>query len=150
MIKAHCISAELVKAYQDAYYVIRGDGVEIVLTVDQVSQGLAALMKKHGVDGAAFLTAFNPYSVLSSAEENELNQNALLAYVHSLGLKTIAGEGGDVTNLWPRESSVLILGISLEKAESLADRYGQNAFLWLTSDDGMIKLKLRYPMEGSS
>ena len=105
-------------------------------------------MKIRGVTSAAFLTAFNPYSVLLTAEENLHNQHSLISDIHSLGLTSIAGEGSDSSNLWPSEPSVLALGISLQSAELLADRYGQNAFLWISSDDGFVSLNLRYPGGG--
>jgi len=145
---ANNISAELEKAYREALYVIHCEDKNIVLRVEHANPELAALMKIHETNSAAFLTAFNPYSILSTAEENVRNQNSLIADIHSLGLTSIAGEGSDSSNLWPSEPSVLALGISLQSAELLADRYGQNAFLWISSDDGFVGLNLRYPDGG--
>jgi hypothetical protein len=146
--KADYISAELVESYRAAHYVIHDGDIDIVIRVNQVSQALSMLMKKYEVDTAAFLTAFNPHSILATAEENLRNQNALLGDVQALGLKTIAGVGSDSLKLWPSESSILVLGISLENAECLADRYSQNAFLWVANNEALINLQLRYLIEG--
>jgi len=145
---ANNISAELEKAYREALYVIHWGDEHIALRVGHANPELAALMKIHETTSAAFLTAFNPYSVLATTEENVRNQHSLIADIHSLGLMGIAGEGSDSSNLWPSEPSVLALGISLQSAELLADRYGQNAFLWISSDDGFVGLNLRYPDGG--
>lgn len=147
---ANSISAELAKAYHEALYVIHGEDEDVVLKVGQANPELGALMKMHGVNSAAFLTAFNPYSILSTAEENVLNQNSLIADIQTLGVKSIAGEGGNTSNIWPIEPSVLALGISLQSAELLADRYQQNAFLWITGDHGFVSLNFCYAVGWSN
>ena len=145
----HTISPELLRAYRAAIYVIYADEGDIVLKVDEASADLAKLMKKYGVTSAALITAFNPYSVLSTAEENVRNHNRLIANIHSLGLKIMAAEGADPSHIWSSEPSILILEISLEDAECLADRYQQNAFLWIPRDDGFVSLNLRHSIGGS-
>lgn len=142
----HNIPPDLVKAYQEALYVIHGVDGDIRLRVGQPSLELIPLMKRYVVKSAAFLTAFNPHSILTAAEVNVHNHNALVADIRSLGLELIQGEGEDPFNLWPMELSVLVLGISHGNAEILADRYRQNAFLWIECDDCLVSLNLRYPV----
>lgn len=140
------ISSELVKAYCDASYVIYGDDGDIILRVGHINHELALLMKVRSVTTAAFITAFNPFSSIQGMEENELNQSALVMDIRALGLQCIPGIGKDPSNLWVSESSVLVLGIKFESAEYLAERYQQNAFIWISSDDGFVSLNLRYPI----
>ena len=142
----HSISLELVKAYCEADYAIHIADGDIVLRVGEANPGLATLMRSYEVTTAAYLTAFNPFSAVSSSQENELNQSALIANIYSLGLKYVLGEGRDVANLWASEASILALGISFKSTELLADRYKQNAFLWISSGDGFVSLNLRYPI----
>jgi hypothetical protein len=142
----HSIPPELVKAYCEADYVVHIADQDIVLRVGKASPELASLMRGYEVNSAAYLTAFNPFSVVSSSQENELNQSALIADVHSLGLKCVLGEGRDIANLWASEASALVLGISFQSAELLAERYKQNAFLWISSEDAFVSLNLRYPI----
>ena len=132
-----------------AIYVIYQDGGDILLKIDEANSDLAALMKSHGVTSAALITAFNPHSVPSTAEENIRNHNALIADIHGLGLKGLDAEGSDPSHVWSSEPSILILGISLSDAEGLVDRYQQNAFLWIPRDDGFVSLNLRHPVGGS-
>lgn len=145
----HAIPSELLSAYRAAIYVIYGDEGDIVLKIDEVNPDLAALMKKYGITSAALITAFNPHSALSTTEENGRCHNALIADIHALELKSLAAEGSDQSHVWSSEPSILILGISLEDAEHLADRYQQNAFLWIPRDDGFVSLNLRHPVGGS-
>ena len=148
-MKDRTISKDLASAYLDTIYVFDDENEEIVIRVGKASPDLARLMKKHGVNSAAFLTAFNPYSVPSTTAENISNQNRLIADIHTLGLETISGKGIDPFDVWPSENSVLALGISLQDAECLADQYRQNAFLWITGNDGYVELNLRHPIERS-
>lgn len=142
------IPPELAKAYYEALYVIHGESGDIQLRVGQPSLELVSLMKMYGVKSAAFLTAFNPHSILATSEVNVFNHNALIDDIHTLGLRHISGEGGDPSNLWPSEPSVLVLDISHQNAELLADRYRQNAYLWISGDDGLVNLNLRYSVGG--
>lgn len=140
------ISPELVKAYLDASYVVHGINGDIILKVGHINHELASLMKESSVTTATFITAFNPFSSIQGIEENELNQSALVMDIRALGLQCIPGIGKDPSNIWASESSVLVLGIKFESVEYLAERYQQNAFIWISSDDGFVSLNLRYPI----
>ncbi len=142
----HSISPELVKAYCEADYVIHFADRDIVLRVGKANPELATLMRSYEVTTAAYLTAFNPFSSVASSQENALNQSALIADIQSLGVKYVLGEGRDTANLWSSEASALALGISFQSAELLAERYQQNAFLWISSEDAFVSLNLRYPI----
>lgn len=142
------ITPNLAQAYREALYVLHVEDGDIVLKVGQTNLELTSLMKRFGAKSAAFLTAFNPHSNLTTAEVNVQNQNALVADIESLGLKSIAGKGEDPLNLWPSEPGVLVLGISNQSAEILAGRYRQNAYLWIKCTDGLVSLNLRYPVRG--
>jgi hypothetical protein len=84
--------------------------------------------------------------MLESAEVNVTNHNALIADIHTLGLKSISGEGGDPSHLWTSEPSVLVLDISYQHTELLAGRYRQNAYLWIVDDGRLINLNFLYPV----
>lgn len=142
------IPSELERAYRDAVYVVHAKDKKIQLKVGDSNSEMVDLMRLHGVKSAALITAFNPRSVLVTAQENARNHNALVTDINVLGLESLSGEGGDVSNAWPSEPSVLVLGISLQDAELLSDRYKQNAFLWIAGSDGSVRLNLRYPVEG--
>lgn len=143
----HTISVELVKAYSNANYIVHAEHVDIFFKIGHSSPELALLMHKRNVRNAAFLTAFNCHSVPDSPQVNKQNQESLIADIESLGLDFILGKGGDQSYLWSSEDSVFVLGITPDDADLLADRYGQNAYVWIAGDEGLVQLNLRYPIE---
>lgn len=143
----YLIPIELDKAYRKALYVIQAGDKSIHMKVGDSSPEMVDLMRLYGVNSAALITAFNPRSILASAQENVRNHNDLVGDINALGLESLSGEGCDMSNTWPSEPGVLALGISLRDAEVLADRYRQNAFLWIAGNDGSVRLNLRYPIE---
>jgi len=140
------ISPKLIKAYREAIYVVHLGDREIALQVGKVSAELAELMKDWEVTTAAFLTAFNPYSQVVDPTENELRQKKMWTDAQPMCPKIFPGIGRDKNDQWPHELSMLALGIHLEDAQTLADRYEQNAFLWISNEQGFVSLKLRHPI----
>lgn len=144
--QARTISPALIKAYRQAHYVVELPNSPIVIRVGQVTPGLSKLMANENVTTAAFLTAFNPYSEEFNHIDNELAQQQLISDLSALKVSVIHGEGRDANGNWPAELSLLALGISLQDAEILADRYGQNAFVWIGNRDCVPNLRLRHPI----
>lgn len=145
-LETRAISPRCIKAYREAVYVVHLGDREIALQVNKVSSQLANLMKEWEVTTAAFLTAFNPYSQILDAEENEARQKRMLADAQPLCPRIFPGIGRDKNNQWPHELSMLALGIFLDDAQKLADQYEQNAFLWISNEQGFVSLKLRHPI----
>ena len=135
----------LIRAYREAKYVVEV-GDHITLQINQANQRLKKLLKEQKVTTAAFITAFNPYSEVMSDDENQAAQQSLLVDIQNLGLSAIEGYGQDVSREWPREVSALALGITESQAESLADKYGQNGYVWIGSFDAFPVLRLRHPI----
>lgn len=141
----YSISPSLVRAYREAKFVVDYTS-PITLLVGQSNSSLRTLLKEHNVSTAAFITAFNPYSNVLSDQENIGAQNSLLKDIKALGLPSINGFGQDIAEQWPKELSVLILDITESQAEVLADKYSQNAFIWIGSVDAFPALRLRHPI----
>ena len=90
-------------------------------------------MAKHNVNCAAFITAWNPYSQALATPDNLVRQEKLKEHLKVRSLKYIEGTGEHPDKSWPAEPSVLILGLSLEAAKTLAVRCEQHAFVWVGS-----------------
>lgn len=136
----------LIKAYRQASYVVFRDDSEVVLKVGKVSLELVEIMKKNDVSCAAFLTAYNPHSQQLELTLNQQFQEKLLKELRSLNIDYLSGEGRDDFGVWVAEPSVLALGISLQNAEKLAAQFKQNAFVWINNLDGLVSLRLLYPI----
>ena len=147
MAKLEChmnsISPNLIRAYRKSKFVVEYTST-ITLLIGRSNSSLGALLKEYKISTAAFITAFNPHSNVLSDQDNIDAQNSLIKDIKALGLHTIKGFGQDVDEQWPREDSVLILGITESQAETLADRYSQNGFIWIGSIDAFPALRLRY------
>ena len=103
-------------------------------------------MRDHKKTTAAFITAFNPFSKVQTDQENLQAQNELLKDVKGFRFEAINGYGQDIAEEWPREDSILIIGLTESQAETLADKYSQNAFIWIGSTDAFPALRLRHPI----
>ena len=117
---------ELINAYNQTHYKVNIFKKPIL--VGQVSGELEAFLAAHDHTCWAYITAFNPRSVLLSAEENE-NRNGLLR--ERLGQYTILdGIGIDSEEKWPGENSFLVFDIQRVDAILLAKQFEQNAIVF--------------------
>lgn len=129
----------LVEAYLETEYRVAvspdfGVVMPFVLRVGQPSESLQQLLDDTGAQGACFITAFNPYSEVTSAEENSALQEELQTTLRQHEVKFLRGQGQHPSNNWPPEPSVLCLGLPLDAAKRLGMRFQQNAFLWCGAD----------------
>jgi hypothetical protein len=138
MAKTDSIPAELLRAFADTHYIVHHEA-PFVMHIGQPSPELKALMAQHNALSAAFITAWNPFSQNLSAKENQARHYKLKANLKTRGLICIDGIGKHPSNNWPGEGSVLVLGLDLEAAKSLAWHYEQHAFVW-AADDGVPEL----------
>ncbi len=124
------LSPEIIKAYRSARYRVMGTEPPFVLRVDEPSVELASLLKNSKGQGAAFITVDNPQSRVVSNEQNLQARRSFMKEIEEKGFQFYLGVGEDPVGQWPGEQSFLVLGISLETAENLGNKYGQNAVLW--------------------
>ncbi len=127
------IDPATIQAYLETHYRVRGEA-PFVLQIGQVSPDLLSLYRRHNVDCAAFLTGWNPFSREVSEAENRDRQKALAAELTRRSLAFLEGIGQHPSNNWPGEESLLVLGLSLEAAKTLGERFEQNAIVWCGAD----------------
>ena len=82
---------------------------------------------------AAFLTAWNPESVVLNQALNKDAQSRMEKILNS-DYQLISGIGVDPDETWPGEPSVLAIGISRSRAEEVGKMFNQNAFVWIGLD----------------
>jgi hypothetical protein len=78
----------------------------------------------------AFITAWNPGSVLLSYEENEERLDQLKDELNEICPRVLGGLGVGDSGEWPGEMSCLALDITAGDAVRLGRKYGQNAIVW--------------------
>jgi|GEM_PF-478568 len=131
------IDLELIKAYQEARYVVQLHDRELVLRIGNKYSELADLMGEVGCDCAMFITPHNPASEQLSSAENEQRFQELLKMVR--GLRSFKGYGVDDAEDWPREESLLVIGYDASQQVSLAHQFGQNAYVSINRE-GLLSL----------
>ena len=134
MLEESKIAAELLDAYRATRYWVHAVPKPFCLQVDHPSQELLGLYAAAPKRCAAFLTACNPYSEQLSAEANLAAHECLLSALDALAVHTIEGAGRDALGVWPEERSLLVLGLELDVARAIGNRFRQNAIVWASKD----------------
>lgn len=89
------------------------------------------LFEKTGATTAAYITAWNPYSAELPLAENRRRNRLLLLELHTVCTHLFEGVGNGSDSTWRPEESYLATGISLESALELAQKFEQNAIVWI-------------------
>ena len=127
------VAEQLIEAYRSTHYRVLKP-VPFILRIGELNKTLAQLYKDQGVSSAAFLTAWNPFSRIAKAIDNEKANQELKRVLHDDRICFFDGISEDPMGLWPGEPSVLALGLSHKKAISIGKKYSQNAIVWIGSD----------------
>lgn len=114
--------------YRNAVYKISSP--EILISVNKKNPVLDDLLKKENKKSWAFLTAYNPYSILVPEEQNEFNQNKLIKILLNENYILYDGIASSSDNSFPEEKSFLCIGISFERSIEIGNEFEQNAILY--------------------
>lgn len=127
--------AELKLAYLNTVYsVFLGTG-KYNITIGKSAPGeICKILKTTNVKTGYVLTACNPKSQKSTAEENKIRNSELKAELVDLECMVIEAMGAGHDQAWAAEESFFILGIDENQVERLAIKYGQNAYVKVAGD----------------
>ena len=128
------IHPDKVRAYLATDYRLGHTAQDIVLTIGQRSERLAALFAAKGVNCGAFITAYNPRGALQPDAANQLAHAQLATQLAQLGHEVIAGSGSEEGTEWPAEKSYFALGLALETAKTIGIHFNQDAIVWVGPD----------------
>lgn len=123
------INEELLEKYQQTDYII-DDDPPLLVHIGEQNDGLRILFASFNVESAAFITAWNPGSKKLTLDENYDRQIDLLEDISSQRLNYFVGRGESQAGDWS-EDNYLILGVTRDGAIELAQRYEQNAIVWI-------------------
>jgi hypothetical protein len=117
----------LLSAYENTSYNVYQPKISIRIGV--INKELDNLLLANQCETYAFVTAYNPYSVLKTHEEN-LEQNEALYLDLIDHYQLFEGEGVGEDSSWEPEKSFLVLGINLDDAKAIGVKYSQNAIVF--------------------
>ena len=123
------VSAELLDAYRRTDYRVLEGVAPFVMRVDERCEPLRRCHEAFDVRCSSFITAWNPRSTPTPQAINDAAMARLSYDVAALGLRTLAGVGVDPDEMWPGEPSLLVLGLDVPTALTLARTYGQHAIV---------------------
>jgi hypothetical protein len=136
------VAASLIDVYRESHYHIAGT-LPTLLLLDTYSADLAEIHQRAGVTSSVFMTACNPRSAPLDAVTNAHRQDLLAQALQRHGSTFVDAWGAHPSNGWPEEPSFLVLGLPLDAAKALGQRFDQNAILHAGEDAIMRLLLLR-------
>ncbi len=119
------VSNELKESYKGTTFKVFQPRIEI--RIDEINAALETLLSESDVDEWSYITADNPYSKELSDEQNNQRFQELIRMVNKYSFYEGEGVGEDPT--WKPEKSILIIGITREKAISIGNYFEQNAIV---------------------
>ena len=128
------IHPDKVRAFLATDYRLGHTTQDIVLTIGQPAERLAALFVSSGFACGAFITAYNPRGAVQSDAANDKAHTELAAKLAELGLQVIEGSGSEEGTDWPAEKSYFALGLTLEPAKAIGVHFDQDAIVWVGPD----------------
>ena len=120
------------RSYKKAQFCIDDGATRVCFHAGSRSRRVDALLERHRTRRWAFITAWNPASVLLDRTENDRRQQRLREDLE--GYRILPGEGIGEDSSWDPEESLMVLGISRGKAVALGSKYGQLAIVVGTRD----------------
>jgi hypothetical protein len=118
-------SNDMLQAYLNTTYQVKD--LNIKIRIGQIDEHLDRMLEERKVEEWAFITVYNPRSVVLTDYENSMRHQELISNVSSFTCFEGYGVGEDPT--WIPERSLLILGLSRESAIELGLKYVQNAIV---------------------
>ena len=116
-------------AYRQTHYQVFSEEKTISVRVDNQNSMLDQLVRQHGHNRWALITAYNPYSQPLTALANQVRNKALAKKLWSIYWPIFRAVGQDDAGQWPSEESFFVIGIGEEDAMALGQKYEQNAIL---------------------
>jgi hypothetical protein len=117
-------------AYLATDYVVQIDGRDVVIRPNERSSAVDKALSRFKARGAAFITAFNPYSRLCGKQANLAAHAQLLAALRRHRWRFVEGIGQGHDKRWPAEKSVLVFGVTRTTAAMLGRQFRQNAIVF--------------------
>lgn len=126
------------EAYEDTKFMVFNPS--LVIEVNKKCPDLHELLIQHNTTEWTYITAWNPLSEVLTDAANSQRQQQLIELVKEYTY--FEGEGVGIDPSWIPEKSLLILGITKEKAIEIGTKFKQNAIVYGRINEPAELLKL--------
>jgi len=123
------MNPELFEAYKNTTYRVYLPLGEIDIRIGVMNPLLQQLLLSNHVESWAFITAYNPYSVMHNVDVNTFLNTQLEDYLLGKRHVFFKGMGVGDDNSWEPEASFMVLNIRKEDAIKLGKQFKQNAIV---------------------
>jgi len=123
------MNPELFEAYKNTTYRVYLTLGEIDIRIGVMNPLLKELLFRNNSESWAFITAYNPYSVVQDAGVNTLLNTQLEDYLSGKQYLFFKGTGVGDDDSWEPEASFMVLNIRKEDAIKLGKQFKQNAIV---------------------
>jgi hypothetical protein len=123
------MNPELFEAYKNTTYRVYLPHGEMDIRIGVMNPLLQELLLSNNVESWAFITAYNPYSVMQNADVNNILNTQLEDYLLGKRYLFFKGMGVGDDDLWEPEASFMVLNIGKEDAIKLGRQFKQNAIV---------------------
>jgi|LakMenEpi03May11_1017334.scaffolds.fasta_scaffold02265_2 hypothetical protein len=123
------MNPELFEAYKNTTYRVYLPLGEIDIRIGVMNPLLQQLLLSNHVESWAFITAYNPYSVMQNEDVNTLLNTQLERYLLEKQYVFFKGIGVGDDDSWEPEASFMVLNIRKEDAIKLGKQFKQNAIV---------------------
>lgn len=123
------MNPELFEAYKNTTYRVYSPIGEIDIRIGVLNPLLKELLLSNNVASWAFITAYNPYSVMQDVGVNTLLNTQLEDYLSGKRYVFFKGMGVGDDDFWEPEASFMVLNIGKEDAIKLGRQIKQNAIV---------------------
>lgn len=136
------IDNDTIEIYKTAKYIVELERNTCRISVGEINTNIDALLVKHNVKNAYFITPENPFSKALTNEENALRHKRFIIDMCKSGYAFYTGYGTNEAETWPKETSYLIMCGDEPAMHELAKQYEQNGFLKVSMQAPTVLLVL--------
>jgi len=130
----------LLEAYRTTRFVAYDGDRQVVATVGEHAPAMDELLHRLAARSGAFITAWNPRSIVLSPELNTAAAGRLEARVAAEGFRALPHRGFSADPGWHPEEGLFVLDIDIDYAIAMAADFGQNAITALSIGQPAILL----------
>jgi hypothetical protein len=131
-----------IEIYKTAKYIVELENRTFRISVGEENTDIDALLLKHNVKNAFFITPENPYSKILTNEENTPRNKQFIIDLCKSEYSFYTGYSANEEDTWPKETSYLIMCDDEAAIHKLAKQYEQNGFLKMSFQTSALLLVL--------